>query len=152
MGAEQSNLSKRELVAENKNLRERLRRLTELYKSRTESFSDNHFIVYRNKIEKLYNEETSRLEKSLADATANNFKLEKMNANLNKTLFKYIKESKQKRIGTMQFIEADRIATGSSGNIVFSGKLLDGSDGRKCAIKRIPINREEWEGGRSVFH
>ena len=26
---------------------------------------------------------------------------------------------------------------------MFSGKLLDGSDGRNCAIKKMPINKED---------
>ena len=65
------------------------------------------------------------------------------NADLKDRLATLLQQSKTKTVGKMQFFEVDRLGTGSSGNIVFSGKILDGSNGRQCAIKKIPINKED---------
>ena len=69
--------------------------------------------------------------------------LKASNAELKDKIHTLLQQSKTKTVGKMQFFEIDRLGTGSSGNIVFSGKLLDGSDGRQCAIKKMPINKED---------
>ena len=69
---------------------------------------------------------------------------------LEKTVESLKKQSKTKRIGNIEFIEIDRLGTGSSGNIVFKGKLLDGADGRVCAIKKMPINKEDKDADGQV--
>lgn len=101
--------------------------------------SDAAFIAYRNNIEHIYRESTKASGKKSVTIS----ELRAANADLKDRIASLQLQSKTKTVGKMQFFEVDRLGTGSSGNIVFSGKLLDGSDGRDCAIKKMPINKED---------
>ena len=62
-------------------------------------------------------------------------------------------ELKKKTVGKFEYMEEDKIASGSLGNILFRGKLADASGSRMCAINRIPITKkgiEQYCGDKSV--
>ena len=43
------------------------------------------------------------------------------------------------RIGNIIYNPGDKIGPGSTGNIVYKGKIIDDSGDRECAVKKIPI-------------